>query len=179
MKKCNKCNLEKNESEFHVAKSFKDGLYTWCKICKSNYDKVYRQSDKIQNLYHSKEYIEKKLIYRTKRLTKDRRYSMLAVIKNRAKNTNKEFNITIEDIVIPKYCPLLEIKLCTKPYGERGRGKGFAMNTPSVDRIDNSKGYIKGNVRVISMKANAMKYSATEEELIKFCTNVLKQIKKK
>lgn len=46
--------------------------------------------------------------------------------------------------------------------------------SPSIDRIDNSKGYIKGNVWIISMKANAMKNSANFKELHTFCKNILR-----
>ena len=74
----------------------------------------------------------------------------LKVARYRAKENNLEFNIELKDIIIPKLCPILEIPLFYTP------GKK-TINTPSLDRIDNSKGYIKGNVRVISDKANSHK----------------------
>ena len=73
----------------------------------------------------------------------------------------------LKDIIIPKICPILEVPIILG-------SKGNYEYTPSLDRIDNSKGYIKGNIQVISKKANSMKNSATLEELQKFCTNILR-----
>lgn len=39
------------------------------------------------------------------------------------------------------------------------------MVSPSLDRLDSSKGYVKGNVRVISKRANQLKNNATVEEM--------------
>ena len=90
---------------------------------------------------------------------------LLNAARNRAKSKNLEFDITKEDIIIPKYCPLLNIELSV--YGN-------SDNSPSLDRIDNRKGYIKGNIWVISFKANRMKNTANPQELKLFCSNYLK-----
>lgn len=71
------------------------------------------------------------------------------------------------DLIIPDYCPLLGIKL------EYTSGKTNNPNTPSLDKIDPTKGYVKGNVRIISYKANTMKNNATREELELFAKNIL------
>ena len=73
----------------------------------------------------------------------------------------------MKDLIIPEYCPLLGIKLEYEP------GRTNNSNTPSLDKIDPTKGYIKGNVRIISYKANTMKNNATREELELFAKNIL------
>lgn len=78
--------------------------------------------------------------------------------KSRAKRLGIEFNIELSDIVIPEYCPILKTKL------ERVCNTQ-ANSTPALDRIDNNKGYIKGNVAVISHKANRMKSNMTIDEI--------------
>ena len=84
---------------------------------------------------------------------------MLNNSKQRAKVAGIEHNITIEDIVIPDYCPVLGIKLETGDRKEKN-------NSPSIDRIDNNKGYVKSNIMVISNRANMLKKDASIEELV-------------
>ena len=91
--------------------------------------------------------------------------------KNRAKETGKDFDLELSDIVVPKFCKYLNIPL------ERFSGKsGGKANSPALDRIDNSKGYVKGNIQVISHLANQMKASATKEQLILFCRKMLSDL---
>lgn len=87
--------------------------------------------------------------------------------KRRALKYNLEFNLEPSDIIIPDKCPILEVPLFLGT-------KGNYEYTPSLDRIDNSKGYIKGNIQIISKKANSMKNSASLEELQTFCKNILR-----
>lgn len=92
-------------------------------------------------------------------------HAMWKRAKDRAIKYNYDFNITEDDIIIPKVCPLLNIPIFC---GDKDNYE----NSPSLDRIDNNKGYIKGNVWVISKKANSMKNSATFNELNTFCQNI-------
>jgi hypothetical protein len=88
---------------------------------------------------------------------------MLARAKQRARDKGLEFDLTAADVVIPSVCPILGMPL------EHKKGSpGGAHNSPALDRIDNTKGYVRGNVIVISHLANMMKSSATPEQLLKF-----------
>lgn len=173
MKICKQCKISKELEEFHTDKRTKDGFYPLCKFCKRNYDKVYRKSEKIISIYKSEEYRERKTSYQAAKFNADPRKVLYKTALTRARQKQIPFNITLEDIIIPNKCSILEIDLLKTPYGER---RGFHMNSPSLDRIIPELGYIKGNVQVISMKANAMKYCATITELELFCTNILKLI---
>lgn len=109
---------------------------------------------------------EKVAAYSVKaKLSNPERY-MLKAAKTRAKKRGQEFTISIEDIVIPTHCPIMKEPLEFIP----GRYHNYS---PSLDRIDSTKGYIKGNIQVISSLANRMKWDATQEQLIKFATGVL------
>ena len=79
-------------------------------------------------------------------------------IKSRCKRMGREFSIDIKDIIIPEKCPVFGFEL-------KRENRETWMCAPSVDRIDSSKGYIKGNITVVSRRANILKRDATVEEL--------------
>jgi hypothetical protein len=51
MKKCSKCGLEKDESEFSSNKNTKDKLYIWCRDCKNKNVKKWseKNQEKLKN----------------------------------------------------------------------------------------------------------------------------------
>jgi hypothetical protein len=67
------------------------------------------------------------------------------------------FNIKPQDILIPEICPVLGIPMTSGPK--------LLPSSSSLDRIDSKKGYIKGNIQVISHRANTLKSNATLKEL--------------
>jgi DNA-directed RNA polymerase subunit M/transcription elongation factor TFIIS len=87
-----------------------------------------------------------------------RKRSLLKKAKIRAKEAGREFTITEKDIDLPEYCPILGWKL------EAHTGK-VTKNNYTLDRIDNEKGYVPGNVKVISWYANYVKSHLTVEEV--------------
>lgn len=82
--------------------------------------------------------------------------------KGRAKERGLEYNLTKEDVIIPSHCPVLGIEI-RKNEGQRGPND----NSPTIDRIDNNRGYTKDNIKIISWRANRLKNNATIEELEK------------
>ena len=79
--------------------------------------------------------------------------------KHRAKKRGIPFEIELEDIIIPEVCPVF-----LKPFIY-----GHIDWTYSLDRINPRYGYIKGNIAVISNKANRIKNDATLDELKEVC----------
>lgn len=86
---------------------------------------------------------------------------LLRQARARARKRGIEFSIGAADLEWPETCPVLGIRL---RYGGWG-GFGGKPDSASLDRIDNTKGYVLGNVAVISDRANRLKGNATADEL--------------
>lgn len=91
---------------------------------------------------------------------------LLASARARAKLNGIEFNLVESDLQIPETCPLLGVTLAP------GTNENHD-NAPSLDRIDPTKGYLPGNVQVISHMANRAKSNLSDAQLRTFCTAVL------
>lgn len=152
-KTCTKCKERKEVSAFYSTKyrhKKKDGTYSHYEYrrpkCKACWDIESRQWFRENWLEH--------LVHQA---------------RNRAKKSGVPFDITANDIHVPELCPLLQI-----PIRQNLGANAPCDNSPSLDRIIPELGYVRGNVMLISYKANKMKSNATKEELVVFSENVLR-----
>ena len=85
----------------------------------------------------------------------------------RARRDKLPFDIDIEYLKSIKTdrCPIFDMELSWGKIGEGHKNK--AINSPSLDRIKPEYGYIKGNVCIISNKANTIKNDVSYKELYK------------
>lgn len=138
IKVCTGCLTAKPASEFHTHERHR------CKACINAYHReYYRRNPRRQKAY-----------YEAKK--QDPRSWILNRIRMKAKASGVAFDLAYEDIFIPEHCPVLGIKL---------QPMGMGEDCASVDRLDPAKGYVRGNVSVISFRANRIKYNATAAEL--------------
>ena len=82
---------------------------------------------------------------------------MIHAAKWRAQRARVPFDLTERDIHIPSTCPVLGIPI------QRALGRANE-NSPALDRVVPCLGYVRGNVRVISGRANTLKRDGTLEE---------------
>jgi hypothetical protein len=85
---------------------------------------------------------------------------MLVRTKSRAKKFNIPFNLSLDDIVIPDVCPVFGV-----PFELISCNGKVSPQAPSIDKIIPTLGYVKGNIQVISCRANTLKNNASLAEL--------------
>jgi len=166
-KECDKC--RKTYYKRYMAKRYKPSHHTkQCLDCGKTFET--HTNKRIYCKACAKErFREQRRVYHINRKINKPEIYLFDKAKTRAKSMGREFNIELSDIVVPKICPLLQIPLIAS------FDKQYTYNSPSLDRIDSSKGYIKGNIVVVSWRANIIKGDATLKEL-ELITNNLKKI---
>ena len=160
---CSICKKHKPLSEFYNDKTSKHGLQYKCKSCKKEYNDnlcpfykwflAKRSNAKIIGIEFT---IEPEDIPGVK----IREVITTSRTNNRHGSFNRKWK-SWEGVEYPKVCPVFGMEL---DWGMNGR----QPNSPSLDRIDPTKGYVKDNVILISDLANGMKQNATIEQLKQF-----------
>ncbi|MGZ2448490.1 hypothetical protein ACVIRO_001244 [Rhizobium ruizarguesonis] len=93
-------------------------------------------------------------------------YEMLEGARKRAREQGVQFSISKVDLIFPERCPVLDIPLF------RSRGKP-TDNSPTLDKIIPERGYVPGNIQIISYRANRIKNNATVDELQRIAAYML------
>ena len=151
-KVCNKCKEHKPLSEFYKTNARKDGFEYQCKSCKKKYNdnecpfKKWFRNKKCHSKFAGKEFTIKPTdipgvnIRETITETRGRKYT------------------SWEAIEYPKVCSKWGIEL------NWGMNGVLEYKSPSLDRIDSTKGYIPGNVIIVSHSYNGAKSSCPPDE---------------
>lgn len=141
LKVCNMCYREKPLEDFHNSSHTKDKRQSYCKECATKYKRSIGGSYSNHKKNHIKDY----------------RKGLVRAAKYRAKIKDVPFDISWEDIPLIDICPVFGTPLFSDTLNN--------PNAPSLDRMYPELGYIKGNVFVISRRANVLKGDATIQEL--------------
>lgn len=152
MKNCSICKVDKDLSCFHKQKNSPDGIGYVCKVCKK--DALKKKTDTLKGRLQF-------LLYNSKSSARIREY---------------EWGISIEYLeqlyeAQDGKCALTG-EVLSLHRQRRGR------TTISIDRIDNSKGYVEGNIQLITFQANIAKSNYSMDELIEFCRKVVEHASK-
>lgn len=152
---CIKCESAYPISEFRLVRGRPD---TRCKSCVRSY----MQRWAAKRVKKEPRYYADRALAGYHALKGDQRKFLFQRLGQRAALKGIEFTLTLDDIFIPEFCPVLGLRLT-----KLGRGQATDA-TPSADRIDTAKGYVAGNVVVMSLRANRIKNngSAADHERV-------------
>ena len=160
LKTCSRCDQTFPITEFRKHPTTKDRLDCYCKQCKNEYCREYRQKNKqrIANQrrkYRGHEGIEDHLKY------------MLASAKRRAKEKQLIFDLDLDYLhsIFTEHCPIDGQPL---DWGRKMVVHGDNRTNPripSLDRNDSSLGYTKDNVTIIAHQWNTWKSSMSLEDV--------------
>src|ERR1035437_8015367 len=153
IKTCTKCKIEKNINEFPNTKT------CWCRMCHNNYHKKLRKTKKHKkwDKEYRKEY--KETISGTAR-------HLLGGLRARAKINNMPTDIDrnwLVERLTPMKCEATGLDLTLRI----DKSVNQSAFRPSVDRIDNNKGYTKDNCRIVAVIFNKAKLDCTDADVIK------------
>tara|TARA_B100001094_G_scaffold232790_1_gene227648 strand:- start:1010 stop:1537 length:528 start_codon:yes stop_codon:yes gene_type:complete len=149
---CNKCNVLLDDSNSHppqLAARLKISGHI-CKSC---------QARRVHE-HKSRSLKDDPVLYRCKKI--------LCAAKGRARKSNREFSLTLDDLLeLAKQpsCPISRRPFFWRTVIGNPKTRGPHPDAPSLDRIDSSRGYTPDNVWLISHRMNAIKSNATPEEL--------------
>ncbi len=166
-KKCTTCNTEKWCDEFSRSATGKGGFRSSCKACASDYSAKWARNNREKKRSSLKRYYAKNAA----------KFSEYAGVKNWAKRLLKNASVSskqreLEPVAIDEawileqdmVCPYLRLPLT--PSAKK------SLWQPSLDRIDNSKGYTPDNVRLTSLAWNLLRNDLSIEHALSLVSHL-------
>lgn len=159
MATCPHCSTERNSTEFY-------DTHRWCKDCLRDYGSARRAANPASNRASSSKYAKNHRAQVNARKRRDSAKNpatqMIQAARQRAAKRGVPFQISEADVyaVWPadNKCPVLGIE-----FKRRGPGElGPLEESASLDAIVPARGYVPGNIAVISMRANTIKSNVTD-----------------
>jgi hypothetical protein len=152
---CHHCGITFKKDNSEIRRNDKLGRANYCSISCSRIGKPTNYSGNPKSLISNNR--------------KDK-YTGLREYFRRLKLRDKEVNITLDDLLYVwekqnGICPYTGLNLILSNYAKNQS----MFYKASLDRINSSLGYVKGNIQFISASANFAKGSMTNSEMIEFC----------
>jgi hypothetical protein len=166
IKLCSKCGLEKPLAQFNKDRTKRLGVSSQCKPCASQTASEYytKNSEKIRSRItsYSHSYVPK--YYRD-------RLSRLKNLLTKARlRTKKDFDPSLtpkdlDELWIDQegQCALSGLPLSIE---------ANQSTTVSLDRIDSTKGYMRGNLQLVTAVVNRMKQEFSQEDFLQMCETI-------
>jgi hypothetical protein len=164
-KVCTKCKEDKPLTEYYKRSDSK-GFRSHCKKCCGDYQDIICS---VCGKEHSHYSVGRKSLVCVDCYPKYRQaYLLIELAKYRAKQRQIKFNLTL-DWVLERLtsCPKTGIPFT---FGDNGGNyKTRAATTPSIDKIDPTKGYTPENCQVVCWWYNVSKQQFNDEEVYELC----------
>lgn len=150
LKKCTRCKIEKDKSEFYKNKNMSDGLNSWCKDCVREYKREWQ--------HKNKEYLSKQsVIWARQQRQTERGYKKHWCSTTLSNHRSKGYNTIIStkelyDIIEHN----VTCDLCGKSLEWWPTGK-LSDASPTLDRIDNDINITSDNIQILCHQCNSGK----------------------
>lgn len=170
---CGLCFKKRPNSDFQIIQG--KWIYRRCKACRRLLNRRWRAAhpDKV-DLYHQRSYRRSR--------TKIRGY--ITVLLSQSRNRSKRMNLKECNLDLNYLCDLFKRQkgVCaisgTRMLFGKAKGRGHAHDkTVSLDRIKPELGYVKGNVRFVTLWANVMRYQKSDNQLLDMCRLIVRHLK--
>lgn len=140
-----------------------------CIKCKKEFIKEFFTNKKGKIGDKCQDCLKNQYEYDNLRLSKSERQGIknnISEIRNRAKTSNREINLTDTEIINLICNPCVYCGVLTHPENLKANN--------GIDRVDNNKGYIRGNVVSACWDCNRMKHALELKKFYKCCSNIIK-----